>query len=262
MEHNQNTFAPAEVEPASASLNLPDIAAGDPPARLAFDPVVLQHRRNGWTPDRQREFIEALADCGVVREAAARVGMTEQSAHWLRRRADAASFSLAWDGALRIGGDRLRSIAYDRAVNGTVKRTYYQGKVVGEDRVYNDRLLIYLLGKAEPLADRLQVANVVKDWESWMQAIEDGLDQPMPRLGDSRAPAWQAEDDSWWTSFPPPLGFNGRQFDADGEDDYRRECTLDEIAAIEAADARRKAELDRRRDLYFDPGKMKFPTPR
>lgn len=260
MEQNQNAFAPAEAEPAP--LDPPGPAAGEPADRLAFDPVAVAHRRGGWTPERQREFIEALADCGVVREAAARVGMTEQSAHWLRRRADAESFGLAWDAALRIGMDRLRSVAYERAVNGTVKRTYYQGKVVGEDRVYNDRLLIYLLGKAEPLVDSFKVGNVVRNWEAWMQAIEDGLDSPAPALGHGLAPAWQAEDDSWWTSFPPPPGFNGRQFDADGEDDYRRECTLAEIAGIEAADARRKAELDRRRDLYFDPDKMRFSPPR
>ena len=197
----------------------------------------------------------------MVREAAARVGMTEQSAHWLRRRADATSFGLAWEAALRIGADRLRSIAYERAVNGTVKRTYYQGKVVGEDRVYNDRLLIYLLGKAEPIADPSGVAK----WSGTGKL--DAGDR-----GRARQAAAQARSAIGRRSGRPRTAAGGPAFrrrpastaassSADGEDEYRRECTLDEIAAIEAADARRAAEQDRRRDLYFNPDKMTFSNP-
>ena len=60
--------------------------AGEPPDRLDFDPVPLRHRADGFTPERQRAYVEALADCGVAREAAARVGLSEQAINRVRRR--------------------------------------------------------------------------------------------------------------------------------------------------------------------------------
>jgi hypothetical protein len=266
MEQTKNTCAAADAEYDSATgtfITRPAARDG-----LAFEPVALQYRCDGWTPDKQRDFIEELADCGVVREAAGRVGMTEQSANRLRRRADAASFNLAWTAALRIGADRLRSIAYERAVEGTVKRHFYKGQVVGEDRVYDNRLLIYLLGKSEPVVDPVAARDVARNWDRWMEAIGDGLDRPMPALASGdEAPVWQTEDGEWWTSFPPPPGFEGRQFEPEEEDEddgdgYRRECTPAEIEAIQAVQARDEAEKARRRDLYFNPDRMTLRTPR
>jgi hypothetical protein len=253
-EQNQNSIA-VTAHPRSPSEPpsiLPAIAKDVPADRLDFEPVALRARSDGWTPERQRAFIEELADCGIVREAAGRVGMTEQSATRLRRRADAAGFSAAWSAALGIGGDRLRSIAYERAVNGVVKHRYYRGRVVGEERVYNDRLLIYLLGRLEPAADAEKVSAVIRNWESWMEAIELGLDEPVPAHGDGEnAPVWADEEGSWWTRFPPPPGFNGRQHGTLGGPDYRRECTLDETEAAEASEARKAEAEARRRDSWF-----------
>src|SRR5688500_10774268 len=118
---------------------------GKPPSALDFEPVAVARRSDGWTPGKQRGFIEALADCGVVREAAARVGMSERSANYLRRRDGAASFGRAWDAAMRLGASRLLSVAYERAVLGTVKPHLYRGRLVGEERIYDNRLLLSLL---------------------------------------------------------------------------------------------------------------------
>src|SRR6476469_1273837 len=137
MEHNQNNFA----RPAAREEGPVDSSRSDPPtSRLAFEPVELEHRKDGWTPARQRAFVEALADCGIVREAAARVGMSEQGARALRRRADAASFAIAWEAALQLGADRLRSAAWERAIEGVVKPRFYHGEKIGEERVYDNRL--------------------------------------------------------------------------------------------------------------------------
>ncbi|HMJ92987.1 MAG TPA: hypothetical protein VK472_02675 [Allosphingosinicella sp.] len=259
-EQNQNPFAMALHwrSPSEPSSNLPAVAEGEPADRFDFNPVELRARQDGWTPERQRAFIEELADCGIVREAASRVGMTEQSATRLRRRADAAAFSLAWDAAVRIGADRLRSIAFDRAINGVVRPHYYRGQVVGEERVYNDRLLIYLLGRADPIADRCVVANVARDWDRWMEAIEDGLEKPLAAPGERNAPVWAGKEGAWCTSFPPPPGFNGEQHGRFGDRDYRRECTIAEVGEIEAARARAQEKQALRRDLYFHQDKLKF----
>jgi hypothetical protein len=260
MEQIENTSSAAESEYDSATGTFITRAPAPEPDRLAFDPVQLRARLDGWTAEKQRAFVEELAECGVVKEAAARVGMSEQSAFNLRRRAGSESFNLAWEAAVRLGAERLRSIAYERAVTGTVKRTYYKGEVVGEDRVFDNRLLVYLLGKTEPVADGFQVRDVARNWESWMQAIEDGLDKPMPALDSGEtSPAWRSEDGEWWTTFPPPPGFEGREFIPEADDDeYYRECTPAEIEAIEKAQAREESENARRRDLYFDPDRMKL----
>lgn len=51
-------------------------------------------RRDGWTAQRQRAFLEALAEGHSVEDACRIVGMTHQSAYALRRRAAGAAFAL------------------------------------------------------------------------------------------------------------------------------------------------------------------------
>ena len=62
-----------------------------------FDPVKLRYRRDGWTPERQRGFIRALASCGCVLEACRRLGLSTESAYRLCRHPKAASFRRAWE---------------------------------------------------------------------------------------------------------------------------------------------------------------------
>ena len=56
-------------------------------------------RRDGWTPERRRRFLELLAAGLDVRRACAGIGLSRQAAYTLRRRDTA--FAQAWDGALR-----------------------------------------------------------------------------------------------------------------------------------------------------------------
>ena len=65
-----------------------------------FRPAPVKRRHDGWSPDRQIAFIEALAECGCIDEACKRVGMGRSSAYALRARPDAIAFRLAWDAAL------------------------------------------------------------------------------------------------------------------------------------------------------------------
>ena len=71
----------------------------------AFVPVPTRARRDGWSPARQAGFIGALAETGSVAAAAARVGMSRESAWRLRLREGADSFAAAWDAARAIGAD-------------------------------------------------------------------------------------------------------------------------------------------------------------
>src|SRR5687768_13394528 len=152
------------------------------PDRLAFEPVPLRHRRDGLTPERQREYVEALADTGVVREVAARIGLSEQAIARVRRRSDAHSFDRACEAAQMVGARRLRSIAYERAIEGTLKGHYYHGELVSQERVYDNRLLTYLLGKTEHLLEPPKECRAIcDDWEEHMDALEQGLPPPTGR---------------------------------------------------------------------------------
>lgn len=112
---------------------------------IAFTPVPGRARHDGWTPNRQRDFIAALARIGLVSAAAQAIGLSAKSAYALRRRAGAESFAAAWNAALTMGRDNARGVAIDRALNGVEKPIYYRGRQVGTRRVFNDRLLIAAL---------------------------------------------------------------------------------------------------------------------
>jgi len=76
-----------------------------------FTPVQLKARHDGWTPARQRQFIEELAATRSITKACRAVGMSRDSAYKLRGRPEAAQFRLAWNQALEPGpaAERPRS---------------------------------------------------------------------------------------------------------------------------------------------------------
>ncbi len=100
---------------------------------------------DGWTPERQYAFIEALAETGSVTHAAARVNMSTEGAYQLRRAAGSEDFCHAWHVALDHGVQRLEDIALERALHGVEVPVYSYGKLIGTRIVYNDRLLMFIL---------------------------------------------------------------------------------------------------------------------
>ena len=123
------------------------------PARSipTFTPVPRQRmRQGGWSADRQREFIELLAETGSVRSACRRMGVSEHHIYKLRRHLEAESFRTAWEAALDIGVQRIEDVAMDRALNGVEEPVYHRGEIVGTRRAYNDRLLMFMLKNRAP----------------------------------------------------------------------------------------------------------------
>jgi hypothetical protein len=66
----------------------------------AFYPVPTRTRRDGWTVERQADFLGMLAETGSVIGACETVGMSRKSAYRLRALPGAESFAAAWDAAL------------------------------------------------------------------------------------------------------------------------------------------------------------------
>lgn len=119
---------------------------------IDFEPVPRKYRYDGWTAERQRAFIAALAETGSVKAAAKRINMSPEGAYYLRRQPGADGFRAAWNAALDHGVQCLTDIAIDRAIEGVPVPIHWRGEQIGEKRWYNDRLLMFIL--RHHLADR------------------------------------------------------------------------------------------------------------
>jgi hypothetical protein len=142
-----------------------------------FTPVPRERmRRGGWSAERQRKFIELLAETGSVRAACRRMGVGEHHIYKLRRHPEAESFRRAWEAALDCGIARIEDVAMDRALHGVEQPVYSYGELVGTRQVYNDRLLMFMLRNRSPdrfgggaprspnAVDRMQQERLKKRW--------------------------------------------------------------------------------------------------
>jgi hypothetical protein len=165
---------------------------------LDFVPVGVRYRYDGWTPDRQLEFIERLADCGCVEEAARAVGMSRTAAYTLRRRPDAQAFRLAWDAAMDTAVARLSDSALARAINGVPVPIFHGGEQVGERRHFDERLTMFLLRYRAP-----------ERYGKWLDGYEARQHSEGPtailsyRIGRMVRAAWAAFDAALRGKAPP-----------------------------------------------------------
>jgi hypothetical protein len=170
-----------QSRPRPYAPNVPDFCITE------FSPVPRQcQRHDGWTADRQRRFIAALADLGSVRAAAHAVNMTPEGAYLLRRHPQGEEFRAAWEAALALGVQRLEDTAMDRALNGVEVPVYHFGEIIGTRRVYNDRLLMFLLRNRAPArfaadsvpnadaATRSHLERLKREWRKEWEAEQAG----------------------------------------------------------------------------------------
>lgn len=163
---------------------------------LDFDAVELRHRHDGFTPERQVDFIRALSECGCVDSACKRVGISTSAAYALRARTDAQSFRFAWDAALDQAIQRLSDAAYSRAIHGVATPIFYKGEQIGERRRYDERLTMFLLRYRDPVrygawmdtvraertpgAETFQLNRMIDQVEADAYAREAGAPLPAP----------------------------------------------------------------------------------
>ena len=157
------------------SMSDPYNPPSDPPRGIPdhFLPAPTRLRVDGWTPEKQRRFVEHLADCGCVSHAAQHVGMTKQSAYALRRRAPNSMFAYAWDAAITLARGMLHDAAMERALEGAAVPVFHRGEQVGERRVYSDRLLMFLLAQGDKL-DRVRrpAGEILQLWPAMLASID------------------------------------------------------------------------------------------
>lgn len=100
-----------------------------------------------------------------------------------------------------------------------------------------------------------------------MDALEQGLPEPdLARLAAEARPdpvrpeitgheIWKDDEGIWWTSFPPPAGFDGEERGEFREDRYERTLSAQEQSVLDAElderDAEYRASETDRRDRFF-----------
>ena len=188
----------------------------------SFTPVPrLTTRHDGWTPERQLGFIEALADTGSVKAAAHRVNMTPEGAYLLRRHAQGATFRKAWEAALALGVQQLEDIAMERALYGCEVPVYSYGKLIGSRIVHNDRLLMFMLRNRAPTRfaadgrvtarrntignpeDANRLSRLKGQWRKEWQAEREADDFDPEATADALDARLDAMQDSWLEGMTP-----------------------------------------------------------
>ncbi len=193
------------------ALTLPEAEPYDP-NDYRWVPVRRRPRHDGWTEEKQRRFIEALADTGMVSYAAKAVGMSRESANRLRRSPHGAAFARAWDAARLHAGAALEDIAFERAIEGVPHNVYNEyGEVVATKHVVNDRMLTFLLSHLKP-----------ERYGKAARALAESADQPPP-------PSPPAALEASLRAMEPPMP-------APPEELLDAETLADEIEIAEIAD--------------------------
>jgi hypothetical protein len=152
--------AQAKDSPTALPATLPATldANGFDPHEFEWRPVPRRPRKDGWTPEAQQRFIEALARTGVVDQACEEVGLSVRSAYNLRNAAGGERFARAWSDVLARAADRVLDIAFEQAILGEEVPIFDQDGVrTGAKRHYNTRMAMFLLRAYH--ADRFRHAH-------------------------------------------------------------------------------------------------------
>ena len=157
---------------------LPTVLSAEPveaskealPTRPATSPESL------FTRERQVEFLHALAATGAVRAAAARAGVSHQTAY--RARLADAVFRRAWDAALVVARSHAEEVLAVRAIDGVEEEVMYHGEVVATRRRYDSRLLLAHLARLDRLTADAKVEAFAGDFEAAMRRFGRGWRAP------------------------------------------------------------------------------------
>lgn len=104
----------------------------------------LRLRHDGFTPARQKQFIETLGQTGCVRDACRVAGVSTTTAYRARGRLGE-GFARQWEAALAMASSSLEVLAWERAVIGIEEPVVSAGKLVCTRMKRSDSLFRMLL---------------------------------------------------------------------------------------------------------------------
>lgn len=180
---------------------------------LAFTPVPLRARRDGWTPKKQYFFILGLARGFTPARAAGILGLTRKTAYDLRGKPGGAGFAAAWDAAVaRARTRRIEAQAaslIERGLHGEWVPRRYRGRVVGWTHKVTNVGLMRVLNALDKMTARLPPEAGTIDFERLLESIA-------PKGDSSNA---ISPTEAQFCHVPPPdsLFPHGRTRDAGGQ---------------------------------------------
>lgn len=142
----------------------------------------LRLRHDGFTPARQRIFLDTLGKTGCVRDACRRAGISNTSAYRARDRLGP-EFARQWDLAQAMAASSLEALAWERAVTGIEEPVYFYGKFSHMRVRRSDSLFRLLLQASNPKKyGRLGPVRrkTLRKWER--KAIEAEIQANQPPL--------------------------------------------------------------------------------
>ncbi|TXC74035.1 hypothetical protein FSZ31_04760 [Sphingorhabdus soli] len=103
----------------------------------------------------------------------------------------------------------------------------------------------------EPVPGRCELHELVRTLEASGDSAPDPATAPASPVeaDEDEHEIWQDSEGHWWTDFPPPEDFNGRQDGRYGDCDYQRTLDGDERFAVEEEDDEDRAERARLESL-------------
>lgn len=134
-----------------------------------------------WSQEREDMFLEVLAQTANVRSALRVAGFSDSNVY--RKRSQSAAFRARWAAALREGFVKLETEMLRRALDGTEKPVFHQGKLVATITEYDNRIGLALLSAhrdavmgTAPIAPALSEAEMRK-------ALADRLSEMNRNMG-------------------------------------------------------------------------------
>lgn len=116
--------------------------------QLAAARDALAQKYTDSRPARMDLFIAELCIRGIILRACEASGLNRRTAYdWKETFPE---FNQRWEDALESAADRMEEEAARRAQDGVLKDVYHQGEVVGQERIYSDSLIMFMLKGMRP----------------------------------------------------------------------------------------------------------------
>jgi hypothetical protein len=141
---------------------------------------------------RKRAFLESYAQCGSVAKACERAGIRDRGQAYAWKKTDS-EFADAWAALAECLGDVVEGALFHRAVEGVEKAVFFQGEVVGVEKVYSDAGAMMLLRGLKPERYR-ENGNVNVNVGNFGIAVFGNLAMPGPAEWEkqqAQVMAWQ-----------------------------------------------------------------------
>ncbi|HEY0112172.1 MAG TPA: hypothetical protein VGB59_03360 [Allosphingosinicella sp.] len=106
------------------------------------------YRRDGFTPEKRKAFLAALAKYGTIADACRTARISTTSFYRLEKK-DPHFRSLA-EAARSMAGADIETLAWERGVTGIEEEVIHYGKVVGTRRKRSDAVFRMILQAAKP----------------------------------------------------------------------------------------------------------------